>query len=59
EQHERVYVVDQNRDGQMYSLMAMDYDESIHAKLRNIRCYDGLPIPARIVVEGILNEEKN
>lgn len=59
EQHERVYVVDQNRDGQMYSLMAMDYDESIHAKLRSIRCYDGLPIPARIVVEGILNEEKN
>lgn len=59
EQHERVYVVDQNRDGQMYSLMAMDYDESIHAKLRSIRCYDGLPIPARIVVEGILNKEKN
>lgn len=59
EQHERVYIVDQNRDGQMYNLMAMDYDESVHAKLRSLRCYDGLPIPARIVVEGILKEEKN
>ncbi len=59
EQHERVYIVDQNRDAQMYSLMTMDHDVNVPAKLRSIRCYDGLPIPARIVVEGILTEEKN
>ncbi len=57
--HERVYVVDQNRDGQMFSLLGMEHEAAVKAKLHSIRCYNGLPIPARIIVEDILNQEKS
>lgn len=58
-QHERVYVVDQNRDGQMFSLLGMEHEAAVKAKLHSLRCYNGLPIPARIIVEDILNQEKS
>lgn len=54
---ERVYVVDQNRDGQMHDLLKLDLDASQVAKLRSIRHYDGLPVDALTLKAGVLNRE--
>jgi len=54
--HERVYVIDQNRDGQMYDVLRLDLAEP--AKLRSIRHYDGFPLDAETVLEGIEAGEK-
>jgi len=55
--HERVYVVEQNRDGQMAALLRMEYPA--HAmRLRSVLHYDGLPIDARTVVEGVKSGER-
>jgi 2-oxoglutarate ferredoxin oxidoreductase subunit alpha len=55
--HDRVYVVEQNRDAQMRSLMRMDLDPPLCARLRSVLHYDGLPIDARSVTEAIVREE--
>jgi 2-oxoglutarate ferredoxin oxidoreductase subunit alpha len=57
DQHQRVYVVEQNRDGQMLGLMRLDLDPSHTAKLRSVRHYSGLPIDARSVSDDILIQE--
>ncbi len=56
--HDRVYVVEQNRDGQMLSLLRMDLDPALSMKLRSVRHYSGLPIDARSVTDSILAQEK-
>ena len=56
--HDRVYVVEQNRDGQMFSLMRMEMDPALSAKLRSVRHFNGLPIDARSVTDGILAQEQ-
>jgi 2-oxoglutarate ferredoxin oxidoreductase subunit alpha len=56
--HDRVYVVDQNRDGQMYDLLRLETGADA-VKLRSIRHYDGFPLDAETVVEGIEAGEKN
>lgn len=55
--HERVYVVDQNRDGQMYDLLCVEVVGDSR-KLRSIRHYDGFPLDAETVVEGVEAGEK-
>jgi len=55
--HERVYVVDQNRDGQMYDLLRLEVGADA-SKLRSIRHYDGFPLDAETVIEGIEAGEK-
>jgi 2-oxoglutarate ferredoxin oxidoreductase subunit alpha len=55
--HDRVYVVDQNRDRQMYELLAVEVGGE-SAKLRSIRHYDGFPLDAESVVEGVEAGEK-
>jgi len=57
ERHARVYVVEQNRDAQMLSLMRMDLDPSLAAKLASVRYYGGLPLDARTVTEEIVRQE--
>src|SRR5690242_11994973 len=47
--HDRVYVVDQNRDAQMLTLIKLDIDPHQVIKLRSVRHYNGLPIDARSV----------
>jgi 2-oxoglutarate ferredoxin oxidoreductase subunit alpha len=54
--HQRVYVVDQNRDGQMYDLLRLTLNPT-QDKLLSVRHYDGTPIPARAIVAPILIEE--
>ena len=55
--HDRVYVVEQNRDGQMLSLMKMDLDASLLTRLQSVLHYNGLPIDARSITDGILAKE--
>ncbi len=55
--HDRVYVIDQNRDGQMHSLLRLELDAALATKLRSVRYYNGLPITARALVNDILSQE--
>ncbi len=55
--HRRIYVVEQNRDGQMYNLLRVDLALGDVEKLRSIRHYNGLPVDARSVTDGILAQE--
>jgi 2-oxoglutarate/2-oxoacid ferredoxin oxidoreductase subunit alpha len=58
-QHDRVYVVEQNRDHQMLSLLLMDGEAAFAPKLRSVLHYNGLPIDARSITDSVLNQEKN
>jgi 2-oxoglutarate ferredoxin oxidoreductase subunit alpha len=55
---DRVYVVEQNRDGQMLALFKMECTSEQFAKLRSIRHYVGLPIDGRSVTEALMTQEK-
>jgi 2-oxoglutarate ferredoxin oxidoreductase subunit alpha len=55
EKHERVYVVEQNRDAQLRSLLMLDAD-SDDEKLIPMLHYDGMPVNAAFVVDRILEE---
>jgi 2-oxoglutarate ferredoxin oxidoreductase subunit alpha len=56
ERYRRIYVVEQNRDGQMADLLRSEY--SGHAvKIRSVRHFTGLPVPAGFVTAGILEQE--
>ena len=56
EQHKVVYVVEQNRDAQLRSLLMLDSDAD-PGKLVSILHYDGLPLDAEFVVNGVLEEQ--
>jgi 2-oxoglutarate/2-oxoacid ferredoxin oxidoreductase subunit alpha len=55
--HKRVYVVEQNRDGQMFALLKIDLDEELVPKLRSVARLDGLPMDARSVTDEIASME--
>jgi 2-oxoglutarate/2-oxoacid ferredoxin oxidoreductase subunit alpha len=55
--HERVYVVEQNRDAQMLSLLKLDLPAATMTKLRSVRHFNGLPIDARSVTDEIVLQE--
>jgi 2-oxoglutarate ferredoxin oxidoreductase subunit alpha len=55
--HQRVYIVDQNRDAQMHELVKLDIAVEDIAKLRSIRHYNGLPIDARTITDNIISQE--
>jgi len=55
--HDRVYVVDQNRDAQLLALMRLEFDPDDIAKLRSVRYYGGLPLDARTVTDDIVRQE--
>jgi len=55
--HERVYVVDQNRDGQLLGLMRLELEVDLLAKLRSLRYYGGLPLDARTVTDEVIKQE--
>jgi 2-oxoglutarate/2-oxoacid ferredoxin oxidoreductase subunit alpha len=56
--HERVYVIDQNRDAQLLGLMRLELDAELIGKLRSVRYYGGLPLDARTVTDDIVKQEK-
>ncbi|MEJ2751281.1 MAG: 2-oxoacid:acceptor oxidoreductase subunit alpha [Chloroflexota bacterium] len=57
EAHERVYVVELNRDGQMHSILITEMPE-MATKLKSVAYLDGMPLTARRVVEAIVAEEQ-
>ncbi len=57
DRHQRVYVVEQNRDAQMLGLMRQELDAGRIAKLHSVRHYNGLPIDARSVTDDIISQE--
>ncbi len=57
EQHERIYVVEQNRDAQMLSLLKLDLKPELIARLRSIAHINGLPLDARSVTDELSNME--
>jgi len=57
ERYSRVYVVEQNRDAQMLSLMRLELRPDLIGKLRSVLHFNGLPIDARSVTDEILIHE--
>ena len=55
--HQRVYVIEQNRDGQMLSLLKLDLPAEHVTRLRSIRYFDGLPLDARTVTDKLVLQE--
>jgi 2-oxoglutarate/2-oxoacid ferredoxin oxidoreductase subunit alpha len=57
EKHDRVYVVEQNRDAQMLSLLKLDIRAELTPRLRSIAHIHGLPLDARSVTDEIMTME--
>ncbi|TMQ56358.1 MAG: 2-oxoacid:acceptor oxidoreductase subunit alpha [Candidatus Eisenbacteria bacterium] len=54
--YRRVYVVEQNRDGQMCELVRLELPADA-ARVRSVRHFTGMPVDARSVTEEILKQE--
>jgi 2-oxoglutarate ferredoxin oxidoreductase subunit alpha len=50
--HETIFVVEQNRDAQLRSLLVLETAVE-KRKLRSILHYDGLPMSATCIIEGV------
>jgi 2-oxoglutarate ferredoxin oxidoreductase subunit alpha len=55
--HDRVYVVEQNRDGQVFDLIRLALPAELVDRVRSIRHYNGQPIPAVAITEPLLAME--
>jgi 2-oxoglutarate/2-oxoacid ferredoxin oxidoreductase subunit alpha len=55
--HERVYVVEQDRDAQLASLLKLDLPADQVVKLRSILYYNGLPMDARSITDEFTTKE--
>jgi 2-oxoglutarate/2-oxoacid ferredoxin oxidoreductase subunit alpha len=58
QRYRRVYVVDQNRDGQLLSLMKLEFAPGEVGHLRSVRYYGGLPLDARTVTDEVFRQER-
>jgi 2-oxoglutarate ferredoxin oxidoreductase subunit alpha len=56
-EHDRVYVVEQNRDAQMMALLKLDLRTDLLPRLRSVAHVHGLPIDARSVTDEIMTME--
>ncbi len=57
EQHDRVYVVEQNRDAQMLCMIKLDVKPELVTRLRSIAHIHGLPLDARSVTDELMSME--
>jgi 2-oxoglutarate ferredoxin oxidoreductase subunit alpha len=55
--HERIYVVEQNRDAQLASLLKLDLPAAHAARLRSILHYNGMPVDAESITEEFARQE--
>jgi 2-oxoglutarate ferredoxin oxidoreductase subunit alpha len=55
--HERVYVVEQDRDAQLASLLKLDLPADQVVKLRSILFYNGLPMDACSITDEFVTKE--
>jgi 2-oxoglutarate/2-oxoacid ferredoxin oxidoreductase subunit alpha len=53
EQHDRIYVVEQNRDGQLFEILRSELPGSSIDRMHSIRHYNGVPIDASVVVDEL------
>lgn len=56
--HDRIYVVEQNRDAQMLNLLKIDGDPKNAVKLRPVLHFNGLPIDARSITSAVAGQER-
>jgi 2-oxoglutarate/2-oxoacid ferredoxin oxidoreductase subunit alpha len=56
--HDRVYVVEQNRDGQLYGILRTELPTHLIGRLESIRHYNGVPIDAHAIIDPLLEEER-
>ncbi|HEY6867137.1 MAG TPA: 2-oxoacid:acceptor oxidoreductase subunit alpha [Candidatus Eisenbacteria bacterium] len=56
--YRRIYVVEQNRDGQMAELVRLELPSEA-GRVRSVRHYTGLPVDARFVTDAILAQERD
>ena len=54
--HEKVYILENNRDGQMHSILSLELPEKA-ADMISLSLLDGLPLNAEWIRESILQEE--
>lgn len=57
EKHENTFIVELNRDGQMLTILEMNYPD-LSNKMTSVTKHDGLPLTARLVTEAILDKEQ-
>lgn len=57
DRHDRVYVVEQNRDAQMLGLIRQELSGAQISKLRSVLHYNGLPVDARSITDDVLAQE--
>ena len=55
EKYDQVFVVEMNRDGQMYQILLTEYPQ-FALKLNSVAYHDGLPASAKWVREGVLSK---
>ena len=58
EEHDRCYVVEQNRDAQLRSLISIETGVAIE-KMRPVLAYGGFPLSAQFVVDTVTNDLEN
>lgn len=54
-EHDTIYVVEQNRDAQLKSLLMLETRVD-KAKLRSLLHYSGLPVSSKFIVDGVLGD---
>lgn len=57
ENHERLYVIELNRDGQMHQILRLEFAD-LAPRLISLAYLDGMPLTARWVVEAIQQKEQ-
>ena len=55
--HERVYMIEQNRDGQVYDIVRLALPPELVGRVHSIRHYNGQPIPAAAIIEPLQQAE--
>ncbi|MDX1614040.1 MAG: 2-oxoacid:acceptor oxidoreductase subunit alpha [Candidatus Promineifilaceae bacterium] len=58
EQHQRVYVVELNRDGQLFQILQLDLPD-LATDLISLAHLDGMPLTARWVTETLMEKEQS
>ena len=56
EHHEDVYVIEQNRDGQMRAILSIEYPR-LNTRMHSVLHYTGLPVDARFITNSIVKME--
>jgi 2-oxoglutarate ferredoxin oxidoreductase subunit alpha len=57
DQHEQIFVIEQNRDAQFRSLLMIELDINPN-KLKKVLQYNGMPITAAFIYQSILAQIK-